>query len=127
MEKYAVILTGGKQYRVQAGDEIFIEKLEGEADDVVTFDQVLAVADDEAKAFGAPYIEGATVTGKIIKRRRATAKGRATDSLTQRLLSKLLTLDCDLWLRSDFKGLLMDLWSASKPGVMRDMREPDAI
>ena len=67
MEKYAVILTGGKQYRVQAGDEIFIEKLEGEADDVVTFDQVLAVADDEAKAFGAPYIEGATVTGKIVK------------------------------------------------------------
>ena len=61
------------------------------------------------------------------KRRRATAKGRATDSLTQRLLSKLLTLDCDLWLRSNFKGLLMDWWSASKPGVMRDMRERAAI
>jgi len=67
MEKYAVILTGGKQYKVQAGEEIFIEKLEGEADSVVTFEQVLAVADDANTVFGAPYVSGATVTGKIVK------------------------------------------------------------
>ena len=66
MEKYAVILTGGKQYRVSVGDEIFIEKLEGNADDAVTFDKVLAIGDAEA-TFGAPYIEGATVSGKIVK------------------------------------------------------------
>ena len=67
MEKYAVILTGGKQYKVSAGEEVFIEKLEGEADDVVTFDKVLAVVDDEVKSFGAPFVEGATVSGKIVK------------------------------------------------------------
>ncbi|MBO7451157.1 MAG: 50S ribosomal protein L21, partial [Clostridiales bacterium] len=43
---YAVILTGGKQYKVAEGDEVFIEKLEGEAGDSITFDNVLAVADD---------------------------------------------------------------------------------
>lgn len=67
MEKYAIILTGGKQYKVQAGDEIFIEKLEGAADDVVTFDKVLAVVDGDNKVFGAPCVEGATVSGKIVK------------------------------------------------------------
>ena len=67
MEKYAVILTGGKQYRDSVGDEIFVEKLEGEADEAVKFEQVLAVVDDEAQVFGAPYVEGAVVTGKIIK------------------------------------------------------------
>ncbi len=66
MEKYAVILTGGKQYRVSVGDEIFIEKLEGNENDVVTFDKVLAIGDAEA-VFGAPYVEGATVSGKIEK------------------------------------------------------------
>ncbi|MBP5313278.1 MAG: 50S ribosomal protein L21 [Clostridia bacterium] len=71
MEKYAVILTGGKQYRVSVGDEIFIEKLDGAADDVITFDKVLAIGDAEA-VFGAPYVEGATVSGKIVKQ----GKGR---------------------------------------------------
>ncbi|MBR5060096.1 MAG: 50S ribosomal protein L21 [Clostridia bacterium] len=67
MEKYAVILTGGKQYRVSVGDEIFVEKLEGEADDAVKFEQVLAVVDDAAQVFGTPFVEGAAVTGKIVK------------------------------------------------------------
>lgn len=67
MEKYAIILTGGKQYKVQAGEEIFVEKLEGEADTAVTFDKVLAVVDDANQAFGAPFVEGATVSGKIVK------------------------------------------------------------
>ena len=67
MEKYAVILAGGKQYRVSVGDEIFVEKLEGEADDAVKFEQVLAVVDDAAQVFGTPFVEGAAVTGKIVK------------------------------------------------------------
>ena len=68
MEKYAVILTGGKQYRVSVGDEIFVEKLEGEADDAVKFEQVLAVVDDAAQVFGTPFVEGVAVTGKIVSR-----------------------------------------------------------
>ena len=67
MEKYAVILTGGKQYRVSVGDEIFVEKLEGETDDAVKFEQVLAVVDDAAQVFGTPFVEGVAVTGKIVK------------------------------------------------------------
>ena len=60
---YAVIKTGGKQYKVAAGDEIFVEKLEGEAGDSITFDTVLAVADDNGIKAGADL--KATVTGEI--------------------------------------------------------------
>ena len=65
--KYAVIETGGKQYRVSEGDTIFVEKLNAEANDTVTFDKVLAVVTDDENTFGTPVIEGATVTGKVIK------------------------------------------------------------
>ena len=62
---YAVILTGGKQYKVAVGDEVFIEKLEGEAGDSITFDNVLAVADDNGIKAGADL--KATVSGEIVK------------------------------------------------------------
>ncbi len=65
--KYAVIETGGKQYRVSEGDTIFIEKLDAEANDTVTFDKVLAVVTDETNTFGTPVVEGAVVTGKVVK------------------------------------------------------------
>ena len=65
--KHAVIVTGGKQYRVAEGDVIFVEKLNVEAGDTVTFDQVLAVVDGETAVFGAPAIEGATVTANVVK------------------------------------------------------------
>ena len=65
--KYAVIETGGKQYRVTAGDTIFVEKLPVEAEDAITFDKVLAIYDDDASTFGAPYVEGAKVTGTVVK------------------------------------------------------------
>jgi large subunit ribosomal protein L21 len=64
---YAIIRTGGKQYRVAVGDEIFVETLAGEPDDEVTFDEVLAISDGESLTTGTPLIEGATVTGKIVK------------------------------------------------------------
>ncbi|HAL73984.1 MAG TPA: 50S ribosomal protein L21 [Clostridiales bacterium] len=64
---YAVIATGGKQYRVSVGDEIFIEKLAGEAGDAVKFEQVLAVSDDAGLKTGAPEIAGAVVDGEIVK------------------------------------------------------------
>lgn len=64
---YAVIATGGKQYRVSVGDELFIEKIEGEAGEAVHFDQVLAYSGDESMKTGTPWIEGAVVDGEIVK------------------------------------------------------------
>lgn len=62
---YAVIKTGGKQYKVAAGDEIFVEKLEGEAGQKITFSEVLAVADDNGIKTGADL--KATVEGEVVK------------------------------------------------------------
>lgn len=64
---YAVIETGGKQYKVEAGDTLFIEKLDVEADSEVVFDKVIAVSTDDGIKVGAPYVEGATVAAKAIK------------------------------------------------------------
>ena len=65
--KHAVILTGGKQYRVAEGDVIFVEKLEADAGEEVTFDRVLGVVDEENSTIGKPFVEGATVTAKVVK------------------------------------------------------------
>ena len=64
---YAIIETGGKQYKVAEGDVVFIEKLEVEAGEAVTFDRVLAVGNDGDVKVGAPYVEGATVAAKVEK------------------------------------------------------------
>ena len=63
----AIIVTGGKQYKVAEGDTLFIEKLPVEAGENVTFDKVLAVIDGEKATFGTPVVEGASVEGKIVK------------------------------------------------------------
>ena len=63
---YAVIKTGGKQYRVQQGDVIFVEKIDAQADEAVTFEEVLLVGDGEAAKIGAPVVEGAKVEGKVL-------------------------------------------------------------
>ena len=63
----AIIVTGGKQYKVSEGDVIYIEKLAAEADATVTFDQVLAVLDGENTKIGAPTVEGASVEAKVVK------------------------------------------------------------
>ena len=68
---YAVIETGGKQYQVNVGDILFIEKLDVNADDSVTFDKVIAVGKDGGLAVGAPYVEGATVAAKVLKNGKA--------------------------------------------------------
>ena len=65
--KHAIIVTGGKQYRVAEGDVIFVEKLEAAAGESVKFDKVLAVVDGETATFGAPVIEGASVTANVVK------------------------------------------------------------
>lgn len=61
---YAIIKTGGKQFRVEEGQEIFVEKITGQAGDKVTFDQVLFVGGDNAKV-GAPFVDGASVEATI--------------------------------------------------------------
>ena len=63
---YAIIKTGGKQYRVQEGDNIFVEKLDADVDSNVVFDQVLAVVNDGDVKVGAPVVEGAKVTAKVL-------------------------------------------------------------
>ena len=63
---YAVIKTGGKQYRVQQGDVIFVEKLDAQADEAVTFDEVLLVGDADQSKVGTPVVEGAKVEGKVL-------------------------------------------------------------
>lgn len=68
---FAVIETGGKQYRVSPGETIKIEKLEGAADAVVSFDKVLLTVDGEAMQVGTPTVKGAVVTGKILGQERA--------------------------------------------------------
>ena len=64
---YAIIETGGKQYKVTEGDTLFIEKLPVEANDTVKFDKVLAVLDGENTKFGAPVVEGASVEATVVK------------------------------------------------------------
>ena len=68
---YAVIETGGKQYQVKAGDEVFIEKLDAQADDKVTFDKVMMIGDEGKTTVGAPYVDGATVSAKVLKNGKA--------------------------------------------------------
>lgn len=77
---YAIISTGGKQYRVSEGDIIFIEKLDAEAESTVSFDQVLAVGKDDGMVMGAPVVNGAVVTGKVLK----NGKGKKITVFTYR-------------------------------------------
>ena len=65
--KHAIIVTGGKQYRVAEGDVIFIEKLDVQSGDTVKFDKVLAVIDEGNSVFGAPMVDGAVVTANVVK------------------------------------------------------------
>ena len=64
---YAIIETGGKQYKVEAGNTVFIEKLDVEAGSEITFDKVIAVGAEDGIKVGAPYVEGATVTATAVK------------------------------------------------------------
>ena len=64
---HAIIETGGKQYKVTEGDTLFIEKLEAEAGQAITFDKVLAILDGDKATFGAPEMEGASVAATVVK------------------------------------------------------------
>ncbi len=68
---YAIIETGGKQYKVAQGDVIYIEKLDVEEGAEVTFDKVLMAGEGDAVKVGAPLVDGATVTAKALKNGKA--------------------------------------------------------
>lgn len=67
---YAVIQTGGKQYRVQPGDTVMIEKLDGDLGDQVEFKEILLLSGNESVKIGRPLVEGAKVTGEIVEQGR---------------------------------------------------------
>jgi len=68
---YAVMVTGGKQYKVAVGDQLFIERLDKDADDKVTFDKVVLLSNNGSVSVGAPYVDGATVNAKVLKNGKA--------------------------------------------------------
>lgn len=67
---YAIVKTGGKQYKVSEGDVLFVEKLNANEGDVVTLEEVLAVNNGELK-LGTPVVEGATVQAKVLEQGKA--------------------------------------------------------
>ena len=68
---YAIVETGGKQFRVQEGDVVFVEKLNAEPETTVTLDKVLLVSNADTINVGAPYVEGATVSAKVLAQGKA--------------------------------------------------------
>ncbi len=67
---YAVVKTGGKQYRVATDDRITIERLEGEAGDIIELNEVLMIADGDKVEIGTPFIDGACVAGELVEQAR---------------------------------------------------------
>ena len=75
---YAIIVTGGKQYRVQEGDVIFVEKMDVAEGTNVNFDSVLAVGNEGSVKVGTPVVEGASVEAKVVK----NGKGKKLNIIT---------------------------------------------
>jgi len=63
---YAVVATGGKQYRVEAGSELLVERIAADAGSSITFDRVLLIGDGDAVTVGTPTVDGASVSGTVI-------------------------------------------------------------
>lgn len=68
---YAIIKTGGKQYKVSEGDTLFVEKLGVATDETVTFNEVVAVGEGSDLKVGAPLVDGASVTAKVVSEGKA--------------------------------------------------------
>ena len=68
---YAVLVTGGKQYRVQEGDVLFVEKLNAEVETTVELNKILAVGKEEGLVVGKPVVEGAKVVAKVLAQGKA--------------------------------------------------------
>lgn len=74
MKSFAVIESGGKQYRISAGDKIKVEKLNAEAGASFSFDKVLLLADGDSVEVGTPHVSGAKVEGKVLRQARDRKK-----------------------------------------------------
>lgn len=68
---YAIIATGGKQYKVKEGDVIYVEKLDGEVDSTIELGNVLAVSKEDGLVVGKPVVEGASVVAKVLAQGKA--------------------------------------------------------
>ncbi|MBP1581147.1 MAG: 50S ribosomal protein L21 [Oscillospiraceae bacterium] len=77
---YAIIKTGGKQYRVSEGDVVYIEKLNVQPEETVNFDEVIAVGKEDGMVVGTPVVEGAKVVAKVLK----NGKGKKIHVFTYR-------------------------------------------
>ena len=77
---YAIIKTGGKQYRVSEGDVVFIEKLNVQPEETVNFDEVIAVGKEDGMVIGTPVVGGAKVVAKVLK----NGKGKKITVFTYR-------------------------------------------
>jgi large subunit ribosomal protein L21 len=69
---YAVIKTGGKQYKVSEGDTLDVEKIDGEKGNEVVFEEILMISRESEIKVGTPYVEGAKVTGEIVAQTRGS-------------------------------------------------------
>ena len=67
---YAIVQTGGKQYKVAPGDQLKIEKIPGEPGETIELSQVLAVVDEDGPVFGTPLLQDVTVTARMIRTAR---------------------------------------------------------
>ena len=83
---YAILETGGKQYRVSEGDVIYVEKLGVDAEQTVTFDKILAVGEGQELKVGAPYVEGATVSPRW-RRTAAARRSRSSSTPPKRVIN----------------------------------------
>ena len=77
---YAILETGGKQYRVQQGDTIYVEKLACEELEIIEMSNIIAVGKEDGIVVGAPYVDGASVTAKVVK----NGKGKKITVFTYR-------------------------------------------
>ena len=113
---YAVIKTGGKQYRVAAGDKIQIEKLEGNPGNQMKFAEVLMIANGDAINIGAPHVAGATVVGEI------TCRTPSALSPWKGTTSRLATLSVFLTLGDGATARLCSVDAAVRPPVSGELR-----
>lgn len=86
---YAVIATGGRQYKVSPGDVIEVEKLAGEEGGEIVFDKVLLVHDGAALDIGTPYVESVSVSGKVVAHGRGRKIGVIRFKRRKRYLRRL--------------------------------------
>src|SRR5258705_9568218 len=95
---YAVIVTGGKQYRVEVGTELEVELLDVEPGQAITLDRVLLVADGDESAIGRPLVADAAVSAEVV---RQTRRGRSEEHTSE--LQSLRHLVCRLLLEKKKK------------------------